>query len=103
MRTRVKVSPQVETFVKSLSPDPRRALSRAIKGLAQDFGAVEPLEGLLEGYSRLRVGSHRVIFATRADAGERVVDCLFDERRAVIYEMFAEHVRRQMEADDTSH
>ena len=99
MRIRVKVSPQVEAYVKSLAPHPRRALSRAIKGLAQNRGDVKQLESHLEGYSRLRVGSHRVIFAARAEAGECIVDCLFAERRAVIYEMFAEQVRRQMEAD----
>ena len=99
MRTRVKVSPQVETFVKSLAPVPRRALSTGIKALALDRGDVKQLEGELEGYLRLRVGSHRVIFATRAEAGERIMDCLFAERRAVIYEMFAEQVRRQMEPD----
>jgi len=100
MRIRVKVGPQVEAFVKSLAPDPRRALSRAIKGLAQARGDVKQLESHLKGYSRLRVGSHRVIFATRAEADERIVDCLFAERRPVIYELFAEQVRRQMEAHE---
>ena len=101
MRTRVKVSPQVETFVKSLAPIPRRALGASIKALALNRGNVKQLEGELVGYARLRAGSHRVIFATRAQSGERIIDCLFAERRAVIYEMLAEQVRRQLDAEDT--
>jgi len=91
----------VEAFVKSLAPEPRRALTRAIKSLARKPGDVKALEGDLAGYRRLCVAGHRVIFTERAEAGERIVDCLFAERRAVIYELFAEQVRRQMEADDT--
>ena len=55
MTTRVKVAAQVEVFVKSLAPEPRRALRRAIKALAQDKGDLQRLEGKLSGYHRLRV------------------------------------------------
>jgi len=88
MKTRVRVESQVETFVKSLSPEPRRRLTRAIKALAQDQGDVKRLEGKLAGYSRLRVAGHRVIFNERSEGGERIVDCLFAEKRALVYDLF---------------
>jgi mRNA-degrading endonuclease RelE of RelBE toxin-antitoxin system len=88
MKTRVKVEAQVERFVKSLAPEPRRRLTQAIKGLAEGRGDTKPLEGKLEGYSRLRVAGYRVVFAERAVGGERIVDCVFAERRSVVYEIF---------------
>jgi mRNA-degrading endonuclease RelE of RelBE toxin-antitoxin system len=88
MKTKVKVEAQVETFVKSLAPEPRRKLSIAIKALAEDKGDLKRLEGKLEGYVRLRVAGYRVIFKERFDKGERIIDCIFAENRSVIYELF---------------
>src|SRR2546429_8638311 len=88
MRTRVQVASQVDEFVKSLAPEPRRRLRLAIKGLANDAGDIKRLEGQLAGYSRLRVAGHRIIFAESIRQGERVLDCVFAEKRAVVYEIF---------------
>ena len=88
MRTRVRVESQVESFVKSLAPEPRRRLTTALKALAHDRGDVQRLEGKLEGYSRLRVAGHRVIFWERAERGERIIDCVFAEKRAIVYDLF---------------
>ena len=88
MRTRVKVEAQIESFVKSLAPEPRRRLVRAIKGLAEDRGDIKRLEGRLDGYSRLRVAGHRVLFNERSAHGERIIDCVFAEKRSVVYELF---------------
>jgi len=88
MRTRVKVESQVESFVKSLAPEPRRRLSAAIKALAHNRGDIQRLEGKLQGYSRLRMAGHRVIFCERADRGERIIDCVFAEKRALVYDLF---------------
>src|ERR1043166_9268606 len=77
MRTKVNVASQVEDFVKSLAPERRRRLRMAIKALANDRGDIKRLEGGLEGYSRLRISGHRVIFAERAaGAGERHNSCV---------------------------
>jgi len=46
------------------------------------------LEGKLEGYSRLRVTGHRVIVTERAERGQRIIDCIFAEKRSVVYELF---------------
>jgi mRNA-degrading endonuclease RelE of RelBE toxin-antitoxin system len=88
MRTRVRVSSQVVEFVKALAPEPRRRLTRAIKGLSDDEGDRKNLEGKLEGYARLRVTGYRVIYKALSEKGERILDCVFAENRAVVYELF---------------
>jgi mRNA-degrading endonuclease RelE of RelBE toxin-antitoxin system len=88
MRTKVRVSHQVEFFVKALAPEPRLALQRAIKGLSQDKGDIRRLEGKLSGYHRLRVAGYRVIYAERYEAGHRIVECVFAKERSVVYDMF---------------
>jgi mRNA-degrading endonuclease RelE of RelBE toxin-antitoxin system len=88
MKTKVLVESQVEAFAKSLAPQPRRRLIRAIKALAKDQGDVKQLEGKLAGYSRLRVAGLRVIFHERSERGERILDCVFAEKRALVYDLF---------------
>jgi mRNA-degrading endonuclease RelE of RelBE toxin-antitoxin system len=88
MTTRVKVEAQVESFVKSLAPEPRSAVRRAIKALAQDKGDVRRLEGKLSGYHRLRVSHYRVIYTESFEAGQRVIRCIFARERAVVYDLF---------------
>ena len=90
MKTEVKVEPQVEQFVKSLAPAPRRALTRGIKGLAQDEGDSRLLEGKLEGYHRLRVASMRVIYKETFTGGARRIICLYANQRSVVYEIFSQ-------------
>jgi mRNA-degrading endonuclease RelE of RelBE toxin-antitoxin system len=87
-KTRVKVASQVENFVKSLAPEPRRRLTMAIKALAANRGDIQRLEGKLEGYSRLRVSGHRVIFYERSERGQRIIDCVFAEKRPLVYDLF---------------
>lgn len=89
MKTRIRVEAQVEAFVKSLAPEPRRRLRLAIRGLAEGDGDTKSLEGNLAGYCRLSVRGYRVIFKERTERGVRVLDCLFAERRALVYEIFA--------------
>lgn len=88
MKARVEVAPQVESFVKAQAPEPRRRLTRAIKGLARNQGDTKALEGRLGQYSRLRVGGYRVLFSERMESGQRIVSCVFAERRAVVYDIF---------------
>ena len=90
MRIEVRVGPQVEEFVKSLAPESRQALRRAIKGLSRERGDIKILEGKLAGWHRLRVASYRVIFMETAEAGTRVINCVYGSHRSVIYEMFAQ-------------
>jgi mRNA-degrading endonuclease RelE of RelBE toxin-antitoxin system len=83
---RVEVSTQVADFVRRLPPEPRRLLRRALRALERERGDIKPLEGSLDGYCRLRVGGYRVILSY---AGNGRVQCLFAERRSIVYEVFA--------------
>jgi len=42
----------------------------------------------LRDYYRLRVGSYRVIFKRRMEKGNSVVECLYVNRRSIVYEVF---------------
>jgi hypothetical protein len=70
----------------------------AIKALAKNRGDVRRLEGKLEGYSRLRVAGHRMIFNERSEPGERIIDCIFAEKRSLVYDLF---VRLLSESPET--
>jgi mRNA-degrading endonuclease RelE of RelBE toxin-antitoxin system len=88
----IKVSAQVAAFVRSLPPEPRRQLRLAVRSLARGRGDCKALEGELAGYWRLRVRSYRVILWR----GASVIECVFAERRSIIYEVFAAEVRRRL-------
>jgi mRNA-degrading endonuclease RelE of RelBE toxin-antitoxin system len=95
MKTKIRVEEQVEAFVKSLAPDPRKRLRLAIKGLADARGDIKSLEGNLAGYCRLRVAGYRVISKERTERGSRVIDCIYAERRALVYEIFVHLLTEQ--------
>ena len=83
----VEVESQVVTFVRKQAPEPRRRLREALRGLARGRGDIKGLEPPLDGYQRLRVGPYRVIFR---QAGDRLMRCVFAERRGIVYEVFSE-------------
>ena len=84
---KVRLAPQVVEFVRSLAPEPRRRLRAALRDLGKGHGDVKPLEGPLQDYSRLRVGPYRVILSY---SKFRTIDCVFAERRSIVYEVFAD-------------
>ena len=67
---------------------------RAVKKLPA--GDVKRLEGMLAGWSRLRVTEHRVLFRETAEGGVRKINCVFAENRSVVYEMFAELLANEL-------
>ena len=89
MSVRVRLAPQVVEFVRRQAPEPRRRLRRALRDLAAGKGDVQPLEGPLEDYCRLRVGPYRIILCY---ATSKTIDCVFAERRRLVYEVFAERM-----------
>ena len=95
MNSKVIWSEQVESYVKSKAPEPRRELWRGIKGMADWEGTENPpqirhLEDELIGYSRLRVGAHRLVFRETFAQGQRTIAFLFAGPRSTVYEAFAE-------------
>jgi len=89
----VEVSDQVAGFIRCQSPEPRRFLRLALRGLGQERGDIKALEGPLNGFYRLRVRGYRVIFdQALSKSGKPVIRCLFAERRDIVYEVFCQYV-----------
>jgi len=94
---RIELSEQVLAFVKSQAPEPRRWLRAALRRLTLEQGDIKPLEGPLSGFYRLRIRGCRVIFAYAcAVKTNRIIKCVFAERRHVIYEVFAEMLKNRL-------
>ena len=89
----VRVTEEVLDYLRKLPPQPRHALRVAIKALANERGDIKSLVEELEGFHRLRVGSHRVIFEYEMLHGERTVTCVFAGPRKWIYEVFQSRIR----------
>jgi mRNA-degrading endonuclease RelE of RelBE toxin-antitoxin system len=90
---RVRLAPQVVDFVRRQAPGPRRRLRQALRDLTAEKGDVKPLEGPLENYCRLRVGTYRVLLHYPSP---KTIECLFAERRSIVYEAFAEQVLERL-------
>jgi mRNA interferase RelE/StbE len=84
----VRVQEEVFNYLRRLPPQPRHALRVAIKGLARESGDIKPLSEELEGFFRLRIGCHRVIFEYEIIDGQRLITCVFAGPRKWIYEVF---------------
>lgn len=69
------------------APGPRRRLRRALRELASEKGDIQQLEGPLQEYCRLRVGAYRVVLRY---ASAKTIECIYAERRSIVYETFAE-------------
>ena len=94
---RIELSEQVVAFVKSQAPEPRRWLRAALRRLTSERGGIKSLEGPLAGFYRLRVRGYRVIFAYESSVKtNRIIKCVFAERRHVIYEVFAEMLKDRL-------
>lgn len=97
MKAKVEISDQVLDLVRSFAPEPRRSLRLGLRGLEEERGDIEQLEGDLAGWCRLRVKSYRVIFRYEMVETQRVARCVFAERRELVYELFAEATTRLLE------
>jgi len=90
--------PQIEAFIKSLAPEPRHALRQAIKQLAEEKMAsldLRALEGMLQGYMRLRVRTYRVIYVVSAEAQGPTLTLVAAGPRSTIYEAFEKILAEQ--------
>jgi mRNA interferase RelE/StbE len=84
----VRIQDEVLDYLRRLAPRPRHALRLAIKDLMYEKGDIKALTDELEGFYRLRVGSHRVVFEYQIIADQRVITCVFAGPRKWIYEVF---------------
>jgi mRNA-degrading endonuclease RelE of RelBE toxin-antitoxin system len=96
MKVRVEISEQVARFIARQAPEPRKALRAALRQLESERGDIKPLEGELRDYYRLRVRGFRIIFAYAIAAKQRVIRCIFAERRHAVYEVFEELLKKHL-------
>jgi mRNA-degrading endonuclease RelE of RelBE toxin-antitoxin system len=98
MRYRVQARQQVKRFIETLSPESRRRIRLALRGLETERGDRLSLRERLSGYHRLRVGGYRIVF--RYLPG-RVIECVFAEERSLVYRLFEKdflkHLRHEPE------
>lgn len=90
---RIELSSQVAEFLRTLSPEPRKALRQALRDLAQGKGDIVELERPLEDFHRLRVGRYRVVFRYVTAAKGDTIQCVYVGRRELVYELFADLIR----------
>ncbi len=86
---RVRLEARVVAFVKTLPPESRRKIDAALTALEKGRGDTLGLEAELSGFSRLRVGSYRIIYRHATSPSGPEIICEFAQRRSVVYEMFA--------------
>ena len=96
-RIAVELEQEVVDFVRSLPPQPRQALRRALKNLQLEQGDIRALEAELEGFYRLRVQRYRVIFHYDVRGDQRVIRCVYAATRSIVYEVFAQRIRELLE------
>ena len=96
-RVAVELEQQVVDFIRSLPPQPRQAIRRALRNLELEQGDIRPLEGELEGFFRIRVQRYRVIFYYHTRGDQRVIRCIYAATRSIIYEVFAQRIRDLLE------
>lgn len=93
---RVLLAAQVVAFVRRLPPEPKARLRQALRDLAKERGDIKALEAPLDGYCRLRVGGYRIVFSY---GPRRTIECIFAERRSVVYELLLERLRDRLRGE----
>ena len=94
---KVLLAAQVVAFVRRQPPEPRSRLRRALRDLAKERGDITALERPFEGYCRLRVGGYRIVFAY---GRRQTIECIFAERRSVVYELLLERLRDRLQGGE---
>jgi mRNA interferase RelE/StbE len=84
---RPEIGSEVSAIIRHLPPDVKRALRAAIRALAVNPAAGEPLHAELEGRSKYRVRRYRIIY--RVDRAARILRIVAVGHRRSIYEELA--------------
>lgn len=81
---KVLVSEQVLERLRTLHPDRRKEVKRALVELSKGQGDTKELAGALTGFYRLRIGRYRVVYRYQA----KHIEAIFLEQRSIVYELF---------------
>ncbi len=95
----VRITDEVLQYLQHLPPQLRHALRTAIRKLAEEVGDIRSLSDELEGFHRLRVGAHRVIFEYEFLNGLKTITCVFAGLRKWIYEVFQTRIWEKRTVD----
>ena len=90
MRIEVIIEEQPREFIQRQPPAARRKLREAIHAVERGEIFPEPLEDELDGFYKLKVDRHRIIFQSDAGAVGPRFKIVFAERRKVVYELFSQ-------------
>ena len=97
---RISASEPVQIWLAGLPPDTKRRVRAALKGLAASDRSldVKSLRRELEGFCRLRVGDHRIVY--HLEPGRTI--CLdYADLREEVYEAFKRlRALRELQAED---
>jgi len=85
----VRISDQVRDFVSQLPPISKKRIRAGLRGLENLEGDIKDLERQIDGYCRLRVYQFRIVIKVQP----KHVDCIFIERRNIVYEVFQASLR----------
>jgi mRNA interferase RelE/StbE len=84
---KISASEQVTEWLRSLSPETKRRVRAALRGLEDWKGDIKALQGELDGFYRLRVGGYRIVY--RVTAG-KMIQLEYADMRDIVYETFRE-------------
>lgn len=84
----VRISEQVDEFIRQLSPVPRKRLRDELRKLALGSASTKSLVEPLEGYHRISSGNYRVVFRYEMHGGRQIALCIHAGPRSIIYEQF---------------
>lgn len=88
---RPDIGAEAAAAIRRLPPQVKRALRAAIRALAINPGAGEPLRGELAGRFKYRVRRYRIVY--RVDRAARVLRIVAVGHRRSVYEEVAEAMR----------
>jgi mRNA-degrading endonuclease RelE of RelBE toxin-antitoxin system len=93
------IPPPVAQTIRHLPPGVKRGVKQALRAIAEDPAAGEPLQRELASYLKYKVRRFRIVYSV--DHRARTVRVLAVGARATIYEEVAEQLRRRRdEAED---
>jgi mRNA interferase RelE/StbE len=87
------IPPAVAQTIRHLHPSVKRGIKQALRAIAEDPGAGEPLQRELAAYLKYKVRRFRIVYSVDRRGG--AVRVLGVGARATIYEELAEQLRRR--------
>ena len=82
---KILASDQVQRWLIALSPETKKRVRAALRGLQNGRGDIKALRGELEGFCRLRVEGLRIVYSQHRG---QIIRLEYADSRDVVYETF---------------